>query len=533
MELSKSEDNVVSLAAGRKGKSASNIVYAGVNSGPEDQKNGKNEHFRVLEVGQPSKTKAAIPPRISEVSRHALFTPRDVDTYQRVIRLSPQYEGTTQVGAVATGLTKTAQIVLFELGASGSGAPKPRGKLELNKEANDLDLNQTGPDTYRIAYCDDYEIFLMNLSKGTGDEPQCIYTIPHEDTSGFNGRPSFRALRWLTPNFLFTAGNLPRRSGAILNGFRLIDGKARLSVSARLPKPLQQITALSVRNLSPGSTPSPKAGDSQFVIAASGPTTTGEHAIYLYTLDHQSVGEVDLLANLLPFATLKNTHEMQITSLSFSYFHPPAKTTSRMQYLRLASISTNKTAIVHHIPLRKHIDKSAPIRRGGPPRQPRYIVALPSNGASLTNMLLIIAAGIAIIAIVSQSLLELKGLTPSVVGARKIAPASWVSDMKVPEHSSLLTEAISQQLELGGDGAARVVLRENAEAGEHGLELGTDHDEDVHGPAAKWEDLPPAQQKAWKRKLKDAGQWTEQQGETIFKGILFSELAGVVGAMMG
>ena len=36
----------------------------------------------------------------------------------------------------------------------------------------------------------------------------------------------------------------------------------------------------------------------------------------------------------------------------------------------------------------------------------------------------------------------------------------------------------------------------------------------------------------WDR-LKKAGHWSEGMGETIFKGILFSELAGVVGGMMG
>ena len=41
--------------------------------------------------------------------------------------------------------------------------------------------------------------------------------------------------------------------------------------------------------------------------------------------------------------------------------------------------------------------------------------------------------------------------------------------------------------------------------------------------------LTPEQRQAWKKKLKDAGHWTEGYSETILKGVLFGEIAGAVG----
>lgn len=47
--------------------------------------------------------------------------------------------------------------------------------------------------------------------------------------------------------------------------------------------------------------------------------------------------------------------------------------------------------------------------------------------------------------------------------------------------------------------------------------------------AKKWEELSKPQQALWREKLKKAGAWSADYGETIFKGVFFSELAGAVG----
>ena len=85
----------------------------------------------------------------------------------------------------------------------------------------------------------------------------------------------------------------------------------------------------------------------------------------------------------------------------------------------------------------------------------------------------------------------------------------------------------------------RLVLREAGdrdEAGDggppHGIEV-THHDEAEHGEAVPWQDLPPEQRAKWRARLEKAGQWTGEMGETVFKGILFSEIAGAVGGLVG
>ena len=49
----------------------------------------------------------------------------------------------------------------------------------------------------------------------------------------------------------------------------------------------------------------------------------------------------------------------------------------------------------------------------------------------------------------------------------------------------------------------------------------------------RFEDLHPTQQETWKKRLKDTGHWTENQGEAILKGVFFGEIAGVVGEVVG
>jgi hypothetical protein len=81
----------------------------------------------------------------------------------------------------------------------------------------------------------------------------------------------------------------------------------------------------------------------------------------------------------------------------------------------------------------------------------------------------------------------------------------------------------------GGDG---VVIFDDATGGIK-AEL---HNEDVHGPvykSKKWEDLSPKQREGWKKKLSEAGhwaeEWAEETGNAIWKGVLFSEIAGAIG----
>ncbi|KAG8161555.1 hypothetical protein KVR01_008542 [Diaporthe batatas] len=537
VELSGNEDNVANLIAGqRKGKST--LLYAGINSSPDDLKKGKNEHFRVFSV-DPPKAKAVLGARITELSRTQLFTTADSDTYQRLLRLSQPFAGSPQLGAVATGFANSShQIAIYDVAAGSNVAPKPRGVLDITKEAIDMDVIQTADDQFQVLYCDDYDIYSVKVPK-TGDvtaEPARIYSIPHDDSSGL--RPALRCLRYLTPGFAVGVANLPKAGGVVLYGFRLPkpgkeDTRARISVNAKLPKRQGlKATGLAVANLSPVTSPGAKQGDAQFVLAVTGT----DLSIHLYTLDHQRIGDIDMLANLLPLTTLRNVHTAMVTGLSFSHFAPPERGTSRTQHLKLASTSVGNAVAVQSIPLRKFIDPSAPVRRGGPPRQPRYVVAMKSRRPTIWGLLTGITCFVLLLAILLQGILEVKGLAPPTVGGHKWLPSSIHSapPRVVPPHGGFLTKLLAgKSSDNGGEKQQVVVLDVDGKEVEvlttTTLAAATASGEPA---ATSWEDLAPEQKAAWKDRLKRAGHWAEEHGETIFKGVLFGELAGVVGGIV-
>lgn len=532
VDLSRDEDSVSSLAVGPRRRN-SILVFTGINSSPADVAKGKNEHFRVFSVDQPSKTKAT--PKIAELSRSSLFTTQGGETYQRLLRISPAYPDRPQLGVVATGFAKQPQIAIFDIPAGGA-APKPRGVLEIEKEATDLDLIQTGDDQWQLVYCDDFEVHTVNISKTGTSKPACVFTMPQDEVP----RPTFRSIRYLTPTFVLTATNIPKAGGVALQGLRLpkpeqgSEAKARVAVSAKLTKSVTRATGMAVRNLSPPASPSAKQGDTQFVIAVSGQ----DSSVTLYTLEHQVMGNVELVANLYPITTLKGVHAGPISGLAFSHFVPPKSATMRVLHLKLASIgSMGNSCVVHALPLKRFIDKSsATARRAGPPRVPRYVVALKSHGPSPTALIAVLTVVVLIMAFAAQSFLEVKGFSPSIIGARRVVPAGWrethwknAGDAPIVGSNAPLADILADSKDKLGAGDKVVVLDADPDSDQVSVEQ---HDSEQHGPAREWHELPSAEKAAWKEKLKKAGHWAEGQGESILKGVLFGQIGGVVGAMV-
>lgn len=527
VSLSQNEDNVVNLVAGQRRGSKATLLYAGINSSPEDLQKEKNEHFRVFSAEPATKSRSVLGARISELSRTALFTTKSQDTYQRLLRLTEPFPGVPQLGAVATGFAKEAQIALFDVAAGNNVAPRPRGVLDLNKEAVDLDVIQINEDTYQLIYCDDHSLYTLDVSKSSTAspklEPKCIYTMPTDDT-----RPSFRCIRYLSPNFIAAVANLPRPGGIILYGFRLpkagkSETPARIAVNTKLPKRAgAKATGLTVANLSPVSSPGGKQGDAQFVIAVA----SNDFSIHLYTLDHQVVGDIDALANLFPLRELKNVQPAMITNICFSRFVPPKSATARVQYLKLASTSVSNSAVVHSIALKKTFDRPAKIKRGGPPRHPRFVVEAKSQAPSFTGLMLGFAMVALVLAVLFQGVLEIKGFSKPVVGGHNWLPSSWHAVPHSPPvpHSGFLTQLLEER------NIARrenIVLLDSEHPGE--INVAQDHD----GSAKAWHDLDPEQKKLWKERLRKSGHWAEDMGEAIFKGVLFGEIAGVVAGIVG
>ncbi|KAH6897180.1 hypothetical protein B0T10DRAFT_178569 [Thelonectria olida] len=532
INLSRDEDSVMSLAIGaNKGKVTH--LYAGVNSSPDSIAKGKNEHLRTLAI-EKTKARASVGTKtadtnISEMSRSALFSNPDADTYQRLLRVAGQ------TGAAATAMGKEPQLAVFD---AASATPKLTGVLELPKEAEDLDIIQTGEKEYQIAFCYKYELHVVNIGKENSD-PHQVFTIPDDDPR----RPAFRSIRYISPRFILAAANLPKRSGVVLFGFRLPEklGKdqARVSASAKIPRNISA-TALAVSNLSPPASPGAPLGQTQFVVAVAG----HDSSISLFTLEHKTGTTFDLLADLWPFYTLKDVHgNDNITGLTFSTFVSP-KTHIRQQHIKLASISLQKTVVVHSIPLRKYIDKG-PRNKNGPPRPVRYVVAMKSRGPSSRGLVIAISVMVLLMAIIGQSVCEYYGIRPPLLHVDKVLPSRY-GTLRTPENKPSVFFADELLSSLGGgesietQAGEKIVIYESlpdaltgdgAPEGENVVQkIQADvHDSAVHGPGKTWDELGEKQKEAWKARLKDAGAWTQNMGESVFKGILFGEIAGAVG----
>ncbi|KAK4178450.1 hypothetical protein QBC36DRAFT_234339 [Triangularia setosa] len=568
IELSRDEDSVNTIAVGPRKKN-SILVYAGINSSEDDVKKGKNEHFRVFAADLPSKAKAAAGgPKITELSRSSLFTTKDTDAYQRVLRISQPYEGSKQVGAVATGVYQAAkdpQIAIFDVPsvAGNNTAPKLRGNLELVKEAMDMDIIQISDDEYQLVYCDDYDIHTLDVNnKAESKDLYCVWTMPHDESMGAKARPSFRSIRYLTPTFVLCVANLPQAGGCVLQGFRLPnpadigkdgkEGKARLALSVHLPKNVRRGTGLAVRNLSPSTTPSQKQGDTQFVIAVTGQ----DSSITLYTLEHQALAGLTLISNCHIITTLKEVHPGPISGVAFSSFIPPVSGGKSPATIKLASIgSMGNTCVVHTLPLKK-LPPSTSISSSVKSLAPaRYVIALKSHGPGHRGFLLFLAISAVFIAIMAQALMEVNGLAPPILGTKHVVPASWQAPyikglreearlrklQKEQEGSNPLADILIQQPQ---EGVPKVVIKQeeggNSEGGikmvlkqEEGSEEITMVEEEKAGEKGKeWEELPVEQQELWKKALKKAGHWGEDVGEAVFKGVLFGEIGGLVGAFV-
>ena len=558
IDLSKDEDNVTSLAVGQKRGSAT-LVYAGVNSSPADIEQGKNRHFRILELQGSTESKDGVSGKVGtcsfqEISRIGIFGGSEKYTYQRVTRLSKPYAGYAQLGAVTTGEAKEAQVALFD--TSATSPPKSRGTLKSNKEAQDVDIIQTGDDEYMFAYCDVHDIYTKTISSQADDEePECIYITPATRTPEQPTVPSFRALRWLTKDFLIMLTNIHSTGGVVLQILRTPPsgkGQSRIVQSHRLPDSIKKATGMAVANLTPPLTPSAAQGYSQFVIAVAGQNSS----ILLFKVDLQVEMSISMVTSIKPFRTFKNAHPSAITDLAFSNFTPPTHPVTANtppQNLKLASVSVAQTVLVYDIPL---FPVPLSVKRGQS-KSPRYVVALPSTVAAFGATIMLSVIGVALAAIFIQGIFEIRGTSPSYLGVRSRLPVVWQEALGRPYQfpegynisntiSSDIAKATEYVAEAIGSSGSALRLPEFFEKLRQGAVDGTVvlsgtgggkgeiearfHDEGTQGPhgGKTWDELGHEQQQAWKAKLKDAGHWAEGMSETILKGVVFGEIAGAV-----
>jgi len=619
VELSRDEDSVTSLAVVRSSETAANVL-AGINSSSADQQAGNNEHLRSFRLGYPPRRlkneeaekegdTGATKPQVETkaLGKASLFTPATApkkETYQRLARLTrTDNDQGPRLGAIATGLAPAGEIVVFDTTKDSPGPGDVRKRIQLNKgeEAADIDLVQSGEGLCLLAYCTDYDVYVSKVyfnSKAKDSDPLFVHGTPHPDVFSKAGqRPTFRSLRFLTPNLILLVQNLPGRSGAQVLLLEVSDtGELGVVVLRKvLHKSIKSASALATA-LIPASKSSQNV---QHAIAIAGQ----DISITVLTLDHSPGSSGPL--RFRTHTVLRNVHPLQMTALAFSTFlHPSDPLTAPPQYLKLASTSMSSTVIVHTFPL---IPLPTPSRKQKTPS--RYVLQPPGAGeaAQMSFSILVSIIVIAFGAFLLQAWTEIRGGTPEYLGAK-----GWLSQRvhgyialpymfedahpvitsnlpkvedvkrKVPDTKEVMDSVynkvgsiIDKAEELNAQTTSKLSLRsllserrassppqseapaaDEDDEDDHddddddiiltpnpsspkqilvrhdgqSLSTLTHHDADVlskHGKS--WDELPHEEKKRWKERLISAGEWAVEEGETVLKGVFFSELGGAIG----
>lgn len=573
IDLSRNEDSVTSLAVAQSTE-ASLVAFAGINSSEADQKVGKNEHLRCLKLYYPTRRRPSdVDQKLSNegditngrsteaLGRVSLFTPSTAakkETYQRVLKLLRPLGGGSGVGAVATGLAPEGEIVLFEYSKAHPKPSSPFGRIKLAKgeEAADLDLIRVEGEGNRLAYCTDYDVYLIKSAfPNESYKPQSLHETPFPDVfASTKLRPKFRSLRFLTPNLLLLLQNRPDRKGADLLLLEIpkfsLPGTVILRKS--LHKSIKSATALSVALLPSKSSSWPV----QHAVAIAGQ----DNSITILTIDHPSSPPFPLLS-FRKYSFHASVHPLQITSLTFSTFSLPQEASKAPpQYLKLASTSVASTIVVHTIPLSPFPSSSRSSQ------SPQYVLRSPgrSEAAQVTFSVVISALVIALGAFFLQAFTEIRGGTPEYLGAKGwlnsrvheyIARPYMFEDLAVTTSPPSSFSQVSNIKMASRSTNDKLGLRKLLSQRRHSTQLVADdvpnsdilivssHEDGVSVSAdikssaqvlngkiraKKWEELHEKEREGWKKRLSEAGEWAVEEGEAVLQGIFFSEVAGIV-----
>jgi glycyl-tRNA synthetase len=615
LNLSRDEDSVTSLAAAPlAGDEAGTLVaLAGINSSVEEQKKNNNRHLRAFRFeALPKNTAAAAtdtpnaensekgqkqekvaPGKATALSQASLFRTKNglgsSDTYQRVTRLSPwpkEKDGAekhTRIGAVATGLAQSGEIVFFNVTETPS-VNDIIGRIQLgsNEEAEDLDFVSLERDSektddahgrFLVAYTNGTDVMVGELSSSSrsnsSPDVRSVYTIPLPASGARTGRPKFRALRFLSPRTLLLLQNAPNRGGSEVILLQLPSAKSSKSQilqRRKLPRTVKIGLGLDICQL--GTNPQ---GQQQTVIAVSG----SDNSITLFTLEY---GPKRGYSKFRPYATLRDVHPFSMTKLTFSTFIAPTHPVTPEvgpQNIKLASVSMGNTVVVHTFPLSPFPTSS---------HTPRYVLVTPGPAEiwELVYSIVVLLFSLFAICLAMLAFTEIRGGTPPLLGATDwlpdgirsliareyvvpprekltyfdtlLAPSGSDRDSdEIPVAKTFPAEAQIESLREILDRVHRVgaapadletiapqslsvivrcdaeqsVLVETAESAVEPEDL-----EEEKKKLQAWKDLSGPEQSAWKQRLVDAGRWTASEGETILLGVLFGEACGALGRVV-
>ena len=603
VDLSRDEDSVQSL--GSLGTKDGLIIFAGINSSAKDQEANNNQHLRSFDVKYPPRKKQktdksdeAGKSQWKLLGKRSLFkapTTAKKETYQRILRLSPSQKresGSKRIGAIATGLAKNSEIIVFNATNPTPGDADILTRIELDErqEAADLDIAEPEESQFSVAYCTDDGIheqtfkydFKTRKTEKLPKGPRRVYQMPFPDAmEDPRSRMKPRCIRFLNSQNVVVLCNRPNKTGAELRIFHFYPtGPAIPIQDKKLPSHIKQAVSMDVCALD-----SDEQGNQQFVVAVAG----SDISIEVFTTNYQA--QTNTFSSFKSYISLKDVHQHQMTKICFSPFHSPersaphehknvtiqgsAQVTFRdtgappnSQYIRLASVSYGNTVVVDTFPLQP-LDPNE--------RRSRYVLSHPSDEVWAKYTYIFVGSIIVlVVAFLLQSFMtgfsdEGKGsgrgpysLLPKHVRefldqpvAAAYGPISRVSEVVPSAVSTNIPSKDSSERDNKEKGRLQS-LRDRHDIPHPDAESEAEKEKtliiraapqrlggvtvDVHPDkeayrekdenAKHWEELEEHQKVRWRDRLKQAGQWAEGEGEKVLMGILFSEYAGVVGEVV-
>ncbi|OKL61903.1 hypothetical protein UA08_02629 [Talaromyces atroroseus] len=599
IQLSRDEDSVTSLAvAGSTDESM--VALAGINSSQAEQLKGNNQHLRSFRLEYPPRKGASRDDNTIEkkdesdgsnlprgkttpLSQVSLFRtnivergqkpPSKVDTYQRLLRLSPyKTVESPRIGAIATGLAPWGEIVLFNA-TSQPQASDVIGRIRLanGEEAEDVDILELDDGKFLVAYTNGTEVFtfeiLSSRKSNAAPEVKTVFTIPKT----LPKKSKYRALRFLSPTTLLLLQNTTDRSGCELSVLSLPTSRQSTESGTiirrkKLRKSIKIGLSLDVINLGEGD-----SKERQYLIALAG----SDQSIETLTLDYLPRKGYGALKS---YASLKDAHPFSMTKVCFSHYRPPAYPVTGNtppQYVKLASISLGNTVVVHTFTLYPQQTLA-----GRDTTSPRYALKPPGRSDTWETIFscIVALAMVAFACLLTQAYCEIRGITAPTLGATdwlpdglrrrigrpytsdlpRLIPLDGLADvpeMQVSPSSSTgiiikdhhLREFLIARNENNPAASTSidpdspttttlashpVIIRHDTEGTIYAQQQQSQHPTDVDidrlSSVRKWEDLHPEERRRWRHHLEQAGLWALEEGEQVFQGILFGQIGGFI-----
>jgi len=551
------------------------VTFAGINSSQADQDAGKNEHLRAFEIKYPPRKKQkvqddkseAVKGEIKLLGKSQLFRkpmPKS-EVYQRVLRLSPAVrrgQNSKRIGAVATGMAKDSEMVVFDATSSAPGNSDIIAKIypEEGAEVNDIDIAEPEEAEFSVVYCTDYDIleqtykydFNTKKAEKTPKGPRRVYQMPFPDAlTDPRSRPKFRAVRFLNAQNMVVLANTHKGKGSELRILHLYPtGPATAMLQKALPSRIKSAVSMDVCALDVD-----KTGNQQVIVAVAGQ----DISIEIFTTNYQRAS--DTFSPFKHYITERDVHQHQMTKICLSPFHPRTlsgekdaeasivkKTAGGKKYVWLASVSYGNTVVVDTFPL-SMLDPED--------KNSRYVLSHPSDERiakiayiSIATMMVLVTAfllqsfltGFAGIntgpfSLLPQSFREFLDRPAAAArgyGHRVELSASSVIESDVPTvlpGTGRLRSLLASHAGAPDRQGKALVVRSSDESGALSINVHPDQEEYLKADteAKRWEELSEEQQRTWKDRLVKAGEWVEGQGEKVLIGVLFSEYAGIVG----